>query len=77
MDHGSAHGMGGMDMGSRVPGLFYMAKMYWVIVGAAVAFATCINVLNKVLAYQRYLLTVDSRESFDRLAPLIWCQHSH
>lgn len=57
MDHGSDSGMGTMDMGSGVPGLFYMATMYWAVVGAAIAFAACVNILNKVLAIQRCVLS--------------------
>lgn len=53
-DMGSDSGMGSMDMGPGIPGLFYMAKMYWVVIGSVVAFATLVNVLNKILAYQRY-----------------------
>ncbi|KAF7504921.1 hypothetical protein GJ744_001568 [Endocarpon pusillum] len=43
-----------MSTGEGVPNLFYMQKMYWAVLGAAIACATLINVLNKVLALQRY-----------------------
>jgi hypothetical protein len=55
MDHSDhAGGMGGMSMGSGVPNLFYVQKMYWAVVGAAIAFGTLVNVLNNFLALQRY-----------------------
>lgn len=53
MDHGRAQDMESMDVGSEVPSLVYMARMYWVVVGAAIAFAAFINVLNKILASRR------------------------
>lgn len=46
-------GMGHMSMGNGVPGLFYLQKMYWAVVGSAIAAGTVINVLNRFLAYQR------------------------
>ncbi|KAL2216955.1 putative metalloreductase [Thermoascus aurantiacus ATCC 26904] len=45
--------MGSMSMGPGVPGLFYLQKMYWAVVGAAIAAATVVNLLNHVLARQR------------------------
>ena len=54
--------MGGMFMGDDlgdtptpdgVPGYFYMQKVFWIITGSAIAFATLINIVNKVLALQR------------------------
>ena len=56
MDHSShAGGMGSTSVGGGVPSLFYIQKMYWAVIGAAIAFATLANVLNKVLALQRYI----------------------
>ena len=56
MDHSSHEGaMGGMSMGDGVPSLFYIQRMYWAVVGGVIAFATVINVLNKLLSLQRYL----------------------
>ncbi|GKZ60001.1 hypothetical protein AnigIFM49718_006329 [Aspergillus niger] len=49
----SMSGMGHMSMGNGVPGLFYLQKMYWAVVGSAIAAGTVINVLNRFLAYQR------------------------
>lgn len=55
MDHSHhAGGMGGISTGNGALNLFYVQKMYWAVLGAAIAFATLINVLNKVLALQRY-----------------------
>lgn len=45
--------MGDMSMGNGVPGLFYLQQMYWAVVGAAIAAATAVNVLNHFLARQR------------------------
>ncbi|KAF9884477.1 hypothetical protein FE257_001738 [Aspergillus nanangensis] len=45
--------MSHMDMGAGVPDLFYLQKMYWVVVGSAIAAATVVNVLNRFLAIQR------------------------
>ncbi|KAL8721895.1 MAG: hypothetical protein Q9225_001531 [Loekoesia sp. 1 TL-2023] len=47
------HGMGGMSMGDGVPSPFYLQKMYWAVIGAAIGCATVINVYNKVLYRQR------------------------
>ncbi len=59
MDHSNhAGGTGATSTGNGLPNLFYVQKMYWVVLGAAVAVATLINVLNKVLALQRYHLRV-------------------
>lgn len=52
MDH-SHHG-GGISTADGVPDNFYMQRMYWAVVGAAVVFATVVNVLNKILAWERY-----------------------
>lgn len=46
-------GMGNMSIGDGVPGLFYMQKMYWAVVGAVIATATAINIYNKALCRQR------------------------
>ncbi|RHZ49536.1 ferric reductase family protein [Aspergillus thermomutatus] len=45
--------MGNMSMGDGVPGLFYLQRMYWAVVGSAIAVGTVANVLNRFLAYQR------------------------
>jgi hypothetical protein len=49
-----ASGMGGMPEETEVPDLFYVQRMYWVVIGAAISFATLVNLTNKVLALQRY-----------------------
>lgn len=49
-------GMGSMSMGNGVPGLFYLQKMYWTVVGSAIAAATVVNVLNRFLSHQRYAI---------------------
>ena len=55
MDNSShGGGMGGMSTGAGVPNNFYIQKTYWAVVGAALALATAVNVLNKILAWQRY-----------------------
>lgn len=55
MDHSShAGGMGSMSTGGGIPSLFYIQKVYWALLGAAIAFATLVNVLNKVQALERY-----------------------
>lgn len=55
MDHSShSGGMGDMVMAEGVPDVFFLQKVYWTLIGAAIAFATLVNVLNKVLALQRY-----------------------
>lgn len=46
---------GSMSMGGGVPGLFYLQQMYWAVIGAAIAFAAAINVVNKFLNYQRFV----------------------
>ena len=33
-------GMASISMGDGVPGLVYLQKMYWAIIGAAIALAT-------------------------------------
>ncbi|KAK2791573.1 hypothetical protein FQN52_004764 [Onygenales sp. PD_12] len=55
MDHDHMDmGMGDMNMGDGVPGLFYTQQMYWAVVGAAIAVATVANVLNNLIAVQRF-----------------------
>ncbi|PWY83442.1 hypothetical protein BO70DRAFT_335458 [Aspergillus heteromorphus CBS 117.55] len=53
MDGMSMSGMGDMSMGDGVPGLFYLQKMYWAVVGSAIAAGTVVNILNRLLARQR------------------------
>jgi hypothetical protein len=45
--------MGDMSMGAGVPGLFYFQKMYWTVVGSAIAAGTVVYALNYFLARQR------------------------
>ncbi|KAL4898752.1 metalloreductase [Aspergillus ambiguus] len=45
--------MGSMSMGDGVPSLFYLQKMYWAVVGSAIAAGTIVNLLNRFLAIQR------------------------
>ena len=45
--------MGSMSMGDGVPSLFYLQKMYWAVVGSAIAAATVIHGLNHLLAHHR------------------------
>ena len=49
----SMSGMGHMSMGDGVPGLFYLQKMYWAVVGSAIAAATVVNVIDRLLAWSR------------------------
>ena len=49
----SGGSMGGMAMGNGAPSLFRMQQMYWAVVGAAIGTATFVNVLNKIIAWQR------------------------
>ncbi|GFF24431.1 ferric reductase transmembrane component 3 [Aspergillus udagawae] len=53
MDGMSMSGMGHMSMGDGVPDVFYLQRMYWAVVGSAIAAGTVANVLNRFLAYQR------------------------
>lgn len=46
--------MGGMDMGNGVPSLFSIQRMYWAVIGAVIAFATLVNLLENVQRWQRY-----------------------
>ncbi|KAL9125378.1 MAG: hypothetical protein Q9217_005413 [Psora testacea] len=55
----SGGGMGSMSMGDGLPNLFYMQKMYWAVVGAAIGVATLANILNNILLRQR----LSSRDS--------------
>ncbi|KAE8146746.1 FAD-binding domain-containing protein [Aspergillus avenaceus] len=45
--------MGNMSMGDGVPNLFYLQKMYWAVVGSAIAAGTVVNLYNRLLAFQR------------------------
>lgn len=60
MDHSSHSGSAHSDSaestagGNRVPSLLHVQKMYWAVLGAAIAFGALVNVLNKILAWQRY-----------------------
>lgn len=44
--------MGSMSIGG-VPSLFYLQKVYWIIVGSVLAAATLVNLLNRLLAQHR------------------------
>jgi hypothetical protein len=50
---GMEHGMGSMDMGDGVPGLFYLQNMFWVVIGAAIGLAAVVNISNQLLCRQR------------------------
>ena len=45
--------MGNVSMGNGMPSLFYLQKMFWAVIGAAIACATVVNVYNKLLWRQR------------------------
>lgn len=45
--------MGSMSMGPGVPTLFTLQQMYWAVVGSAIAAATIVNVLDRLLAQHR------------------------
>ncbi|KAH8688812.1 putative metalloreductase [Talaromyces proteolyticus] len=45
--------MGGMSSGNGIPTLFDFQQYYWAVVGAAIAIAAVVNVLDRFLAYQR------------------------
>jgi hypothetical protein len=46
---------GSMSMGDGVPSLFTLQKMYWAVVGSAIGAATLVNVLDRVIARNRYV----------------------
>ena len=48
-----AGGMGDMDMGSGVPDLLYLQKIFWAVIGAAIACATVVNFVDVALCWQR------------------------
>ncbi|XHF96599.1 hypothetical protein AWENTII_000224 [Aspergillus wentii] len=52
-DMSGMSGMSGMPMGDGVPGLFYLQKIYWAVIGSALTAATVVNILNYSLARQR------------------------
>ena len=53
--------MGSMSMGPGIPDLFYLQKMFWAVIGAAIALATLVNMYNKLLLRQRYALAQNAR----------------
>lgn len=55
MSHGMGMSMGSMSMGGGGPSMFDLQKMFWAVVGAAIASATLVNVYNKLLYRQRYV----------------------
>lgn len=54
--------MGTMSMGGGVPTPSEMQKVYWAVVGAAIATATALNIYNKFLCRQRFASNKISRE---------------
>ncbi|WEW61409.1 ferric-chelate reductase Frp1 [Emydomyces testavorans] len=50
-DHG---GGASTDAGSGVPSMFHMQRMYWAVVGTVLAVATVANIMNRVIAAQRF-----------------------
>ena len=61
---GMGMGMGGMSYGASssssspfggpaLPDLFHLQRVFWAILGALTAFATAVNILNKLIARQR------------------------
>lgn len=42
-------------MGEGVPDVFYLQRMYWAVIGSAIAAGTVANILNRFLAYQRWV----------------------
>lgn len=48
--------MGSMSMGDGVPTPSEVQKMYWAVVGAAIATATMVNIYNKFLYRQRFAM---------------------
>ena len=46
--------MGGMDMGNGVPNLFHLQQMYWAVIGTAIGCAFLVNLLGKILHWQRH-----------------------
>lgn len=59
-DAGGMAGMGDMPMSAGMPSYFWLEKMFWVVIGSAIAFATLINILNKILFRQR-LRSLDAK----------------
>ncbi|KAM5475089.1 ferric-chelate reductase Frp1 [Microsporum audouinii] len=48
------HGGGATPTGDGVPSYFEMQRMYWAVVGTAIGIATACNILNKIVAVQRF-----------------------
>lgn len=46
--------MGSMSMGDGIPTPSEVQKMYWAVVGAAIATGTVINIYHKFLCRQRF-----------------------
>lgn len=62
MDMGGMH-MGGDDMSATEGGLsgLYLQKLYWTLVGSAIAAFTLVNAYSQLLCWQRYVvLEIDS-----------------
>ena len=53
MDMGS---MGGMSMGSGIPTLDQMQQRYWIVIGIVIGYATLVNIWEKFLCRQRYVI---------------------
>lgn len=47
--------MGGTSSGAGMPALVDFPKIYWAIVGATIAFATLVNVINIIICRQRFV----------------------
>jgi hypothetical protein len=47
--------MGSMSTGTGIPPLEDFPKIYWAVVGAAIATATVVNVINIMICRQRYV----------------------
>lgn len=45
--------MGSMSMGSGVPNLFYLQKIFWAVTGSVIGLAAAMNAYNKLLFRQR------------------------
>ncbi|RDW80077.1 metalloreductase [Coleophoma cylindrospora] len=76
MEKRHTHTMEPMSMGAGVPGLVYMQNLFWIFIGAGLAFATAANVMNKILYYQR--MAAASKRSPDPARPksLIFQTHA-
>ncbi len=51
--HGMDVSAGSMSIGTGVPSMFHLQNMYWAVIGAVVAFAAAVNILEMILCRQR------------------------